>query len=163
MNLIVSDLPREALCIREGDTLLTPESGGLAPCTGCFGCWIRTPGQCLIADAGQKTGALLGQARRLILVSRCIYGSYSVFVKRVLDRAISYVHPCFTFRYGEMHHRHRYENCLLISAYLYGDDLTTGECETARLLLRANAENLDGVVERVMFCRRSEELRRMVL
>jgi len=27
----------------------------IAPCVGCFGCWVKTPGKCLIDDARGTT------------------------------------------------------------------------------------------------------------
>ena len=41
----------------------------------------------------------------LVLVSRCCFGGPGPFVKNVLDRCISYVHPYFVIKNGEMHHR----------------------------------------------------------
>ena len=45
----------------------------------------------------------------MLIISKCVYGSYSPFVKNVLDRSISYIHPYFTVKNGEMHHQQRYK------------------------------------------------------
>lgn len=110
---------------------------------GCFGCWIKTPGQCIIRDAYGDMGQLLSQCDELLIFSRCIYGSYSSFVKSVLDRSISYIHPDFVKRNGQMHHRRRYRNRFLMKAIFYGGDMSETECETAAALVKANALNFD--------------------
>ncbi len=111
MKLIITDL--ETLpCRVDGEYKLIGPGRPFRHCVGCFGCWIKTPGVCVIHDGCELTGRDLSKCSELILVSRCVYGCTSPFVKNVLDRAISYIHPYFAVRGGEMHHRRRYENRL---------------------------------------------------
>ena len=39
------------------------------PCIGCFGCWIKTPGSCVLPDSYQEMGKLLSRTSELILLS----------------------------------------------------------------------------------------------
>ena len=80
------------------------------PCIGCFGCWIKTPGSCVLPDSYQEMGKLLSRTSELILISRCCYGGYSPYVKNVLDRSIGYIQPFFRIVHGEMHHVMRHDN-----------------------------------------------------
>ena len=105
----------------------------------------------------------MGNCTELIFVSRCYYGSVSPFVKMVQDRAISYIHPDFVIRKGEMHHKRRYKNVITLSLHLYGENITDMEKETARGLLQANADNYDGLVKGVYFYRSAEGLEDVVL
>lgn len=155
MRVILHDLTEaqwEALRFeqKEGDEIVSG-SGQEKFCTGCFGCWLKTPGRCVIPDAYQCMGEKLSKADELIIISKCSFGSYSSFVKNILDRSISYVSPFFVIRRGEMHHRPRYTNQLTISALFYGPDITDDEKETARSLVQANALNLNGKVGSVRF------------
>ena len=155
MRVILHDLTEaqwEALRFeqKEGDEIVSG-SGQEKFCTGCFGCWLKTPGRCVIPDAYQCMGEKLSKADELIIISKCSFGSYSSFVKNILDRSISYVSPFFVIRRGEMHHRPRYINQLTISALFYGPDITDEEKETARSLVQANALNLNGKVGSVRF------------
>ena len=120
-------------------------------CIGCFGCWLKTPGRCVIPDAYQCMGERLSRADELVIISKCSFGSYSSKVKNILDRSISYVSPFFVIRKGEMHHRPRYANQLTVSALFYGAEITEEEKETARSLVKANALNLNGQVGSVRF------------
>ena len=105
----------------------------------------------------------MGKCTELILISRCCYGSVSPFVKAVQDRAISYIHPDFVLRKGEMHHKRRYSNVIALSAYFYGENLTEQEKETARKIIAANADNYDGLVKKVCFFGSAQELEGIVL
>ena len=127
-------------------------------CIGCFGCWLKTPGTCIIKDEFQHMGENISKAEELIIISKATFGSYSSYVKNVLDRSISYVMPFFEIRKGEMHHAERYNKELLFSAYFYGDDMTEAEKETSRNLVQANAVNLNGTIGSVRFFANAEEI-----
>lgn len=149
MDVMITDLPAAAEQAGQNCHVIVADGSG-SPCVGCFGCWVRTPGKCVIHDGLEKTGCQLGGADKLILVSRCCFGSLSPAVKKVLDRSISYVHPYFEMREGTMHHARRYSNCLRMQAFLYGA-CTEAEQKTAAGILAANALNLNAVLDKVTF------------
>lgn len=162
MKLIITDLDDFNLPVQGGYKLVQPQ-GSIHPCTGCFGCWIKTPGKCVIHDGYEETGIDMSRCSELILISQCCYGSVSPFVKAVQDRAISYIHPDFTLRKGEMHHKRRYKNVLSLSAYFYGEDITDMEKNTAQDIIAANADNYDGLVKTVRFYKTSKDLEGITL
>ena len=162
MKLIITDMENFNIPIKGEHKVIKPE-GSIRHCIGCFGCWVKTPGKCVIHDGYENTGAAMGKCTELILVSRCCYGSVSPFVKMVQDRAISYIHPDFVIRKGEMHHKRRYKNVILLSAYLYGENITDDEKATARDIMEANADNYDGSVKTVHFYGSVKELEGIVL
>ena len=162
MNLIIHDLSKEqwealAFPLKE-DAKIIDNSGNIKKCMGCFGCWLKTPGRCVIPDEYQRMGELAAKAEELTIISKCSFGSYSSFVKNVLDRSISYVLPFFEIREGEMHHRKRYDNQFLMRAIFYGPDITEEEKETAKALVKANAVNLHGKVKEVLFVESAEKI-----
>lgn len=123
MKLIVTDLEtfelKNGYTTTEDEYQLIKPQGKIHHCVGCFGCWVKTPGKCVIHDGYENIGIMMGSCTELILISQCCYGSVSPFVKAVLDRAISYIHPDFVLRKGEMHHKRRYKNVISISAHFY--------------------------------------------
>lgn len=149
-TLIITDLPELASLEDSKCEVICPR-GEIHSCIGCFGCWVKTPGQCVIHDGYENTGAKMGNADALIFVSRNCWGGFSPFVKAVQDRAISYIHPDFEIRDGQMHHKRRYDNSLRVTAILYGD-VDDGERETARSLVAANMRNYRGQLEEICFC-----------
>lgn len=159
--LIIHDLTEKYPDFPKDATIVGNDSP-IKKCIGCFGCWVKTPGKCVINDNYQNMGAKAGATDRLIIISKCTFGSYSSFVKNVLDRSISYVLPYFEIRNGEMHHASRYENKLKISAYFYGENLTEDEKKTAELLVKANALNFNSEVNEVVFVDRVEKLKEVI-
>lgn len=127
------------------------DGGPARPCIGCFGCWIKTPGTCVIRDGYADMGARLSRCKRLFIVSQCVYGGFSPFVKTVIDRSISYVHPYFVIKNGEMHHRGRYENRMDLTVWFYGTDLTDAQRATARKFVQAMAVNFYCRLNQVCF------------
>ena len=131
-------------------------------CIGCFGCWLKTPGKCVIKDGFEDMGQRLSQGNEFILISKATFGSYSSAVKNVLDRSIAYVLPFFEIRNGEMHHGERYHNALTISALFYGD-MSETEMQTAQNLVRANAVNLNAALGKVHFVEGMEDVREVLV
>ncbi|OCN01678.1 flavoprotein [Clostridium sp. W14A] len=162
MKLIIHDLtPEQAETIlpKQSGIRVISDNGKIRHCVGCFGCWVKTPGQCVIHDGYETVSALLAQCEELILISRCFYGGFSPFVKNVVDRNISYSLPDFTIRNGEMHHKGRYDNRFKLSVCFYGENMTETERQTARELVQANTVNLNGTAGEVHFAERAEDFK----
>ena len=120
-------------------------------CIGCFGCWIKTPGTCIIDDEGRSFGKLIPDCDELIVVSKCVYGSLSPDVKLTLERSISVSLPFFHLVNGEMHHVPRYKKMPCLAYHFYGPDITEREKSTARKLAAANSLNLYSPDYKVFF------------
>lgn len=155
MKTLFTDLDRAELArlgIDKGfDAIVGPEE--VEPsrsCVGCFGCWTKTPGVCVLKDGLQRLGETLARTDELQIVSRCTYGGYSRTVKAIIDRCIPYVHPCFRMLGGEMHHRLRYDRTIRLRVCLYGPS-TAAEREALSVIAGANARNLGMRLEDVWF------------
>lgn len=161
MKLLIHDFDREefAKIMPEPgiDIKVITNNGKIQNCIGCFGCWVKTPGACVIQDEYGDMGADLGHSSELIIVSQCFYGGYSPFVKNVLDRSISYIHPYFEIRNGEMHHKRRYDQSFDLTVWFYGE-VSEKEKRTAEKLIRANVVNLNCQNVKVSFVREPAEL-----
>ncbi len=78
-------------------------------CTGCFGCWTKTPGQCVIDDDARSIAERVVASDVYAIVSPVSFGSLGSLAKSVNDRLICLVLPHFTMIDGEVHHRPRYD------------------------------------------------------
>ena len=81
----------------------------IAGCTGCFGCWIQTPGICIIDDDGREIAKQAAQADLLIFLTPITFGGYSSELKKAVDRTLPVLLPYYTLVNGEVHHRMRYK------------------------------------------------------
>ena len=81
MKVIIHDLREgEALSQEKSDkdSVVIHANNQYAPCCGCFKCWLKNAGFCIMKDSLQHIGALIGQSDPLIIVSQCCYGGYSL-------------------------------------------------------------------------------------
>jgi multimeric flavodoxin WrbA len=145
LKVLVHDLNEHdflQLGITKDDYTVINANGISAPCTGCYHCWLKTPGTCKINDCLKNSGSLLGQSEQTVLISYNSYGGYSEQNKKVLDRSISGSLPFFTYRSWKMRHMRRYnvERKHLI-VILYGDFLES-ETKAAQLMVEANRSNM---------------------
>ena len=44
------------------------DDGNIRPCIGCFGCWLKTPGQCVIKDGYDQMGKLIHEADEVLII-----------------------------------------------------------------------------------------------
>ena len=156
-RLIIYDVPTEYIgkFTNPSEDILVNANEIHRYCIGCFGCWLKTPGTCVIKDGFENMGKRLSEVQEFILISKATFGSYSSAVKNVLDRSIAYVLPFFEIRNGEMHHGERYHNDLTTSTLFYGD-ITEAEKRTAENLVKANAVNLNATLGKVHFVERMD-------
>jgi len=78
-------------------------------CTGCFGCWVQTPGECVIKDFEENIVRDMVHSDLIIYLTPIMFGGYSSILKKALDRQIGRVLPYFMKIDGEVHHSKRYE------------------------------------------------------
>ena len=81
----------------------------IAYCIGCYGCWIKTPGECLVDDAGREVAKSLVQSDLVVFLTPVTFGGYSSELKKALDRIIPIISPFFAKVDGETHHVKRYD------------------------------------------------------
>ena len=80
----------------------------LHPCTGCFRCWLVTPGECVHRDDGPELLRASLEADLQILASPLVMGFPTALLKASVDRSIPLALPYLERRGGELHHPPRY-------------------------------------------------------
>jgi len=81
----------------------------ISPCQGCFHCWTKTPGLCILKDDGHTVASSYINSDIVIFVSRICFGGYDGVIKCAIDRLIPLILPFFRKYQGETHHKKRYK------------------------------------------------------
>jgi hypothetical protein len=111
-------------------------------CRGCFSCWVKTPGRCIIEDDQEAILRATAASDRVIWLTPITFGGYSPELKKALDRIIPIILPFFARVRGETHHPLRYPRPRRLLA------IGTQKCEDAgeegvfRRLVGRNALNM---------------------
>lgn len=113
----------------------------LKDCIGCFSCWVKTPGECILRDSMSEINRRYINSDLVIYFTPIIFGGYSSNIKRVLDRRIPNILPFFQNVNGETHHQLRYEKYPEQVTIGYSNDITEEEKSTFIDLVRANEVN----------------------
>ncbi|MCL2235595.1 MAG: flavodoxin family protein [Defluviitaleaceae bacterium] len=141
-TLIIQDIDQNGIDVDLSKYTLFQMSERVKPCVGCFGCWIKTPGKCVIKDGDNVFLELMPKVDKVMVISKLTFGGFSPDIKGVFDRSIGFILPFFETVSGEMHHKQRYEKRPSLQYMFYGDNMTEAEKATAQKLVKANAVNL---------------------
>jgi len=114
----------------------------IAGCMGCFGCWMKTPGICVIDDISRELARKMISSDLLVYLTPIIFGGYSYHLKKAVDRMISVVLPFFEKVDGEIHHAKRYDRYPSFMAIGIADSENESEERTFRELIARNAINM---------------------
>jgi multimeric flavodoxin WrbA len=81
----------------------------LAFCKGCFGCWIKQPGECTIKDSMSEINNNFINSDVVVYLSPVIFGQFSANIKSAVDRWLPNILPFFMTRPdGSTMHSSRY-------------------------------------------------------
>lgn len=153
MDLVLSDRPLALSC--QGDMeVIDLSRQKILPCIGCFGCWTKTPGRCVIRDDATRIYPRIAASDRILYVSRVKYGGYDTVMKTMLERSLPIQQAFLRLHHGETHHVQRRVHPKRGVILAYGAD-TPQEQELFGRLVARNAENMNFEQYRVVFC--SEE------
>jgi len=104
----------------------------IANCAGCFRCWTKTPGVCIVDDAGREVASRFAGSDLVVFFSPVTFGGYSSEIKKALDRLIPLISPFFKKIQGEVHHRRRYDRYPALIAI----GMTEGDGEEKKRIFR---------------------------
>ena len=154
MNLIIHDLDSREWAKLSSDYAgwnVVTDNGAMHPCNGCFACWNRTPGTCVIKDGYENMAGLIHGAAEVVIMSRYTYGGLSGSVKNVIDRCLGYVLPQFELTGDETHHMRRYEEDKPFTFIFYGPELSDEQKADAERYVKAVCANFRSHVKSVEF------------
>lgn len=144
MKLILSDKPLHFSSLSEGIRYFDLSALKIANCVGCFGCWTKTPGSCVIRDDATLVYPYIAASDRLLYVSRLCYGSYDSVMKTMLERAIPVQQAFIRIHGDETHHVQRAVAPKKATIIAYSDTaIDEEERKIFRQLVERNAYNMN--------------------
>lgn len=149
MNLLLTDRPL-TVSLPEGWEMVDLSQQAIAPCLGCFGCWTKTPGRCVLRDDAVAIYPRIARSSRVLYVSAVVFGGYDVPMKTMLERAIPIQKPYIRLLDGETHHVQRDVAPKEADIVAYGAD-TQEERDLFQRLVERNAKNMNFTAVRVHF------------
>ena len=78
------------------------------PCTGCYTCWTKTPGECIFQDDMTDLRLKFRKADLIIFASPLYIFNVTGIMKNFLDRILPNMKPYMLIESGETMHPHRY-------------------------------------------------------
>jgi hypothetical protein len=90
-------------------------------CLGCFGCWLRTPGRCVVRDDSNIICREFMNSDFVLFASPVIMGFTSALLKKAVDKFIPLVLPYKEIVYDEFTNVARYIRYPLIALLLQKD------------------------------------------
>jgi hypothetical protein len=99
-------------------TIFTLRELNVKHCIGCFGCWIKTPGECVVKDDSSNICREYINSDLVLFASPVIMGFTSAVLKKVHEKLLPLLHPYFELVDRETHHVRRYEKYPLMALLL---------------------------------------------
>jgi multimeric flavodoxin WrbA len=100
----------QALLEEKGDqvTHILLRELSLKYCTGCWGCWVKTPGVCQSDSASQSMDEAVINADFVLWAAPLKMGYPSELLKMAMDKHLPLIHPYMVVDQFEAHHLKRY-------------------------------------------------------
>jgi len=77
-------------------------------CTGCWGCWVKTPGKCQSDSASQEMDEAIINSDFLLWAAPLKMGYPAELLKMAMDKHLPLIHPYMVVDQFEAHHQKRY-------------------------------------------------------
>lgn len=111
-------------------------------CTGCWNCWVKSPGVCMHKDDMPEVYREIMAADLFLLLSPLSMGFVNSLTKKTCDRLIPLIHPYFELVDGETHHMKRYEICPEMGFILIEPEKSDTDYANVHEILRRLSINL---------------------
>lgn len=121
----------------------------IAYCRGCFGCWMKTPGECVIKDGIGRINRATMNADAVFYLSPVVFGQFSANIKDVIDRWLPNMLPFFEVRKdGSTMHPSRYKRFPVHVEIGYGDAVTQEDAQLFADITLKHRNNVEAFVYR---------------
>lgn len=125
--------------------------GAIKACIGCWNCWVKTPGKCVMNDPMSSSYPDYVNSDSVIILMDTAQGFVDHNAKAFLDRIIPHYHPYIEIVDGECHHLARYERYPDMYFYYDTQDLSESEAQVIEDYLYRTAYHFQSKAFRIVF------------
>lgn len=119
----------------------------IAFCKGCFGCWIKQPGECTIKDAMAEINNNFINSDVAVYLSPVIFGQFSANIKSAVDRWLPNILPFFITRCdGSTMHSSRYVTYPKQIIIGYGEEVSDEDAQLFEDITKKHRRNIEVLV-----------------
>jgi multimeric flavodoxin WrbA len=97
------------------------------PCVGCFGCWLKTPGRCILKDDSELTGRAMATSDFVLFAYPLVMGFTTSLMRWASEKLIITLLPYFSVIKGEVRHKWRYKSKPRLGVLLQREEDTDDE------------------------------------
>ncbi|HBV87153.1 MAG TPA: flavodoxin family protein [Desulfosporosinus sp.] len=144
----LNDLIREFLNQKGFEVeLMESSADNLTFCMGCFGCWIKKPGECVINDGIAQINRSVMNSDVVIYLNPIIFGHFSPNIKNIIDRGLPNMLPFFITRPdGSTMHPPRYDSYPAQIIIGYGDEITDEDKQLFMDITKRHRRNIEVLI-----------------
>lgn len=150
--LIISD--RQINMEMEDAEIISLSDKKVGFCTGCYNCWIKSPGSCVIRDDQVLIYQKIAAATELVFVTRVKYGCYDVPIKAMIERCLPLYQAFLKIHKEETRHEQRRIEKKDFLVVAYGAE-NQEEKDIFNYLVERNANNMSFNSYKVSFVEES--------
>ncbi|MCJ7483994.1 MAG: flavodoxin family protein [Thermodesulfovibrionales bacterium] len=110
-----------------GTKIFTLRDMNINHCVGCFGCFVKTPGECVFKDDSAEICRSVVNADFVLFSSPIMMGFTSALLKKANEKLLPIFHPYFEFLNDETRHIKRYKKYPPIGLLLENNERTDKE------------------------------------
>lgn len=119
----------------------------LAFCKGCFGCWVKKPGECVISDDIANINRTYINSDLAVFLCPIVFGQFSANIKNAVDRWLPNILPFFIVRKdGSTMHPARYSSYPMQMFIGYGDKLDAEDKQLFLDIIKNHRRNVEAFV-----------------
>lgn len=119
----------------------------LAFCKGCFECWVKKPGECVMNDLMARVNRSYVNSDVIICLSPIIFGQFSANIKNAIDRWLPNILPFFTTRPdGSTMHLPRYDSYASHIIIGYADELSPEDAQLFIDITKKHRRNIEVMI-----------------
>lgn len=116
-------------------------------CKGCFECWVKTPGECVIKDMAAQLNNRFMNSDVVVYISPVVFGQFSVNIKNAIDRTLPNMLPFFiTGENGASSHSPRYKSYPKQIIIGYEEEIDASDQQLFNDIIKKHRHNIEVLI-----------------